>query len=206
LLKKHFDQFASELHEQGIHKITGNIIGDDSWYDDIRYSQDLNWSDEYNYTGAAVSALTMSPNEDYDAGTVVIRVYPSETIGNPPTVEVIPETDYINIHNQAKTVRKKEVDGLSIDREHGTNNFIIDGTIALNEPIEAWRSVWEPTDFTLHIFKDSLEAHGITFSEQTTISRGITPTNSQVLVSRKSIPLKELLIPFMKLSNNGHGE
>src|SRR5690625_2300872 len=117
LLKEDLDRFAEDLRKQGIHKITGNIIGDDYWYDDVRYSPDLNWSDEYNYTGAAVSALTISPNEDYNTGSVVIRVYPSKAIGESPRIETIPHTDYVKIINKAKTVRKTEMDKLTIERE-----------------------------------------------------------------------------------------
>ena len=68
LLKKDLKTFASELTAKGIRTVNGNIYGDDSWYDDIRLSQDLNWSDEPFYTGAQVSALTLSPNKDYDCG------------------------------------------------------------------------------------------------------------------------------------------
>ena len=56
LMKKDLDQFAKDLKAKGIDKINGSLIADDSWYDDVRYSQDLNWSDEHNYTGAQVSA------------------------------------------------------------------------------------------------------------------------------------------------------
>ena len=67
------DLFAKDLLANGIHRINGNIIADDSWYDDVRLSQDLTWSDESQSYGAQVSALTLSPNEDYDAGTVLIK-------------------------------------------------------------------------------------------------------------------------------------
>lgn len=60
LLKEDFDQFAKDLLASGIYQINGDLVGDDSWYDDVRLSQDLNWSDESNYTGAGVSALTLS--------------------------------------------------------------------------------------------------------------------------------------------------
>ncbi len=80
-MKTDFDQFAKDLKSRGIHHINGNIIGDDSWYDDIRLSQDLNWSDESNYTGSQVSALTLSPTKDFDTGTVMIEISPSSKVG-----------------------------------------------------------------------------------------------------------------------------
>lgn len=206
LLKEDFDQFAQSLYEKGIRKILGNIIADDFWYDDVRYSPDLNWSNEYNYTGAAVSALTLSPNEDYDAGTIVVRIYPHEEIGKPPKVVTIPETDYVTIDNRAKTVRKPDAKGLIVDREHGTNRLIIEGTLSATTPIEVWRSVWEPTNFALNVFYESLKDKQIQLSENVELLRGETPDNSELLFSKQSIPLKELLIPFMKLSNNGHGD
>src|SRR5699024_9944839 len=55
LMKEDLDAFAKDLKDKGIQRIEGNIIGDDSWYDDVRLSQDLNWSDEPFYTGAQVS-------------------------------------------------------------------------------------------------------------------------------------------------------
>jgi len=82
LLKEDLDLFAKDLLANGIHRINGNIIADDSWYDDVRLSQDLTWSDESQSYGAQVSALTLSPNEDYDAGTVLINTSPAEKIGS----------------------------------------------------------------------------------------------------------------------------
>lgn len=35
---------------------------------------------------------------------------------------------------------------------------------------------------------------------------GVTPSNARLIDEHKSISLRELLVPFMKLSNNGHGE
>src|SRR5699024_7526699 len=62
LLPDDFDTFAKKLHEQGVEMVDGDIIGDDSWYDNDRLSADLIWEDEQYYYGAQISALTASPD------------------------------------------------------------------------------------------------------------------------------------------------
>ncbi|MCM3744904.1 D-alanyl-D-alanine carboxypeptidase/D-alanyl-D-alanine-endopeptidase [Sporosarcina luteola] len=207
LMKKDLDQFAKDLKSKGIDKVNGNLIADDSWYDDDRYSQDLNWSDEHNYVGAQVSALTLSPNEDYDAGTVIVEVNAGSKAGDLPKVTLTPETDYVEIVNRATTVSKGEAKSISIAREHGTNRIIIEGKIPVEGTrSQSWSAVWEPTGLTLDVFKKSLEEQGIELVGNGGMEIGVTPGNATVLVSKESMPLKELFIPFMKLSNNGHAE
>ncbi|WP_093212378.1 D-alanyl-D-alanine carboxypeptidase/D-alanyl-D-alanine endopeptidase [Sediminibacillus albus] len=207
LLKEDLNQFAADLKGKGITKIKGDLIGDDSWFDDIRLSQDLNWSDEPFYTGAQVSALTISPDDDYDAGTVIIEVMPSDDIDSPAIVRATPENDYITIVNNTEMIAEGGTKDISIEREHGTNNIIIEGEMPLNGTnSKSWSSVWEPSGYALDVFKQSLTEHGISFIGKSTVKAAETPDNARLLTSKKSMPLEELLIPFMKLSNNGHGE
>lgn len=205
LLKKDLDQFASDLSKKGIKKLDGDLIGDDHWYDDVRLSIDLNWNDESYYTGAQVSALTLSPTEDYDAGTIVVTVSPAKKAGEKATVTLLPETDYVTIINETETVPANNTKDISIEREHGSNHITITGTLPLNESsVESWTSVWEPTAYVTTLFKDALTAKDITLTGNLDV--GETPKDATLLLTKKSIPLKDLLIPFMKLSNNGHGE
>lgn len=207
LMKADFERFAEELKAQGINKIHGNMIGDDNWYDDVRLSEDLNWSDEFTYYGAQVSALTLSPNPDYDTGTVIVKVGPATKEGKTADVEVTPSTDYVQVLNKTKTVGKDGAKKILIEREHGTNQIIVKGTIPLNsKSSKSWVAVWEPTEYALNVFKKTLLENGIKFSRNSKVETGETPELTSILSSKKSIPLKELLIPFMKLSNNGHGE
>lgn len=207
LMKDDLNQFAKELKKKGIHKIKGDLIGDDSWFDDVRLSTDLNWDDESFYTGAQISALTLSPNDDYDSGTVIVEVYPGEKAGAIPEIKLVPETDYLNVVNKAKTVGKNESKDISIEREHGTNTIVIEGEIPVDGArTRVWRSVWEPTGYALDVFKKSLEEQGIQLIGKSKAKVGVTPEKATVLTSKQSMPLEELYIPFLKLSNNGHAE
>ena len=199
--------FAAELKKKGIHTITGTIYGDDTWYDDVRFSQDLNWSDEPYYTGAPISALTLSPNEDYDAGTVIVEVYPAAKKGKAGTIRMVPENSYIDITNKTETVAKKGENNIKAERLHGTNTIVVSGTIPLGlAKTRSWASVWEPTDYTVNVFKHILIGQDIKFGDTPEISRAVVPKGAKLLASKQSMPLEELFIPFMKLSNNGHGE
>ncbi|GGA89566.1 D-alanyl-D-alanine carboxypeptidase/D-alanyl-D-alanine endopeptidase [Ornithinibacillus halotolerans] len=207
LMKEDLEQFAIDLKQQGIQLIRGGIIGDDTWYDDVRLSQDLNWSDEPFYTGAPISALTLSPNEDYDASTVIVEVFPAEEIGDKPIVKLTPHTDYVNIINKAETTQSDHSRTITIEREHGSNDIVIEGVIPIGgSNARSWVSVWEPTGYAVDVFKKALEANEIKLIENTRTSTGPTPSDATLLTSKESMKLEELLIPFMKLSNNGHGE
>ncbi|WP_236686946.1 D-alanyl-D-alanine carboxypeptidase/D-alanyl-D-alanine endopeptidase [Ornithinibacillus contaminans] len=208
LLPDQFDQFARKIRELGINEITGNIIGDDSWYDGIRLSKDLNWSDETYYYGAQVSALTASPNEDFDSGSIILDISPGEAVQEKPIVKITPSTNYVQVINQAITIHSimvEQPEELQINRIHGQNLIQIEGSIPINaEDVREWVAVWEPTNYALDLFYQSLVKHGVEHAG--IITTGLTPKAATLLHTHYSIPLAELCHPFMKLSNNGHGE
>lgn len=207
LTKNDLKAFVSALKAKGISSIAGNVYGDDTWYDDVRLSQDLNWSDEPYYTGSQVSALTLSPNDDYDAGTVIVEVNPARKSGQAGQVVMVPANNYLTIINKTQTVAKKGKKSISVERQHGTNTFIVTGTIPEgSKKTRTWASVWEPTNYTINIFKNTIEEQGITFSTAPKIERKSVTKGATLLTSKNSVRLNELFIPFMKLSNNGHAE
>lgn len=207
LLKENFDQFARDLKAQGIDEINGDIIGDDTWFDDVRLSEDMSWDNEPSYVAAQISALTISPNDDYDTGSVIVEVHPGSEVGQAPEVRTIPETDHVTIVNQAEIIEAGQAKSISIQREHGSNDIVIKGHMPQDGTMSrTWSSVWEPTNYALDVFKKSLEEQGIKVSDEAKVERGVTPEEASLLISKESMPLEDILIPFMKLSNNGHGE
>lgn len=205
LLITDFDKMAEQMINLGIKRIDGNLIGDDSWYDDVRYSTDLSWNDEFTYYGAQISALTASPDTDYDAGSILVEVKPGGKSGDTARVNMTPKTNYVNVMNQAVTVSADGKENITIEREHAKNMITIKGTIPNRVSVKKeWIGVWEPTRYALSLFKQSLEEHGIQITGK--IKTDITPETAQILITHKSMPLSKLLVPFMKLSNNGHAE
>ncbi|MED4693097.1 D-alanyl-D-alanine carboxypeptidase/D-alanyl-D-alanine-endopeptidase [Peribacillus frigoritolerans] len=205
LLEKDFDELAASLKQRQVKFVHGDLIGDDSWYDDVRYSQDLVWGDEQEYYGAAVSALTASPNEDYDTGTIIVELAPGEKAGKRATVKLEPETDYVKVINKTKTVSANANNKIEIERSHGTQVITVTGTIPVDAGVtKEWVSVEEPTDYALSLFEKSMKEHGIKVLGKR--KKGKTPVGAHKIATHQSMQLSQLLIPFMKLSNNSHAE
>lgn len=205
LLPEDLNQFALALKKKGITTISGHLIGDDSWYDRNHYSIDVPWSDEAAYYGAAISALTVSPDKDLNTGTVVVEVTPGNAVKKKAKVKLEPSTDYVQMINDTITVDSEGENHILITREHGSNIIKITGTIPLTATKQKeWIAVWEPAKYVLDLFKQSLHKQGIEVKGITKLA--ITPKQTDILYEHQSMPLSKILIPFLKLSNNSHAE
>ncbi|MDY0408017.1 D-alanyl-D-alanine carboxypeptidase/D-alanyl-D-alanine-endopeptidase [Virgibacillus soli] len=205
LLPEDYDQFVKQIKKAGINKITGNIFADDSWYDAVRLSADMIWSDEQWYYGSQVSALTLAPNGDYDTGTVILTITPNKRLGEKPSISVYPKTDYVQIFNEAVTLQEAEEEDLIIDRKHGKNDITISGHIGIHdEPRKEWLAVWEPTLYAIAYLKAALNEKGVKLDG--ILTRGTVGQTAKKIYTHHAIPLAEIIVPFMKLSNNGIGE
>lgn len=199
MLAADYDALAARVADAGIKTIAGKLVADDTWFDSVPLGTDWAWDDEPYYYSAQISALTASPNTDYDAGSVIVSVAPGSAAGKPVKVSTTPETDYLNIVNKATTGTTTNV---SIERQHGTNTVLITGTVAGG--YDEWVTVNDPTGYAVSLFRKALTNHGVRVMGSTT--RDATPQIAATVASHQSMPLSELLIPFMKLSNNMHAE
>ncbi|HEX6076588.1 MAG TPA: D-alanyl-D-alanine carboxypeptidase/D-alanyl-D-alanine-endopeptidase [Micromonosporaceae bacterium] len=196
-----YDALAARIADSGIRTVGGRLVADDTFFDANRLGTDWANDDEPYYYAAQISALTVSPDTDYDAGTVIVEVTSGSSAGAPAQVKLIPETGYVHIDNRATTAERTSI---SVEREHGTNTIVVSGTVASGGLVKDWASVWEPTGYAADVFRRALTRHGIRVLGD--VTRGTTPDGAQTLASHESMPLSRLLVPFMKLSNNGHAE
>lgn len=194
------DQFASFLADQGIKKIDGRIIGDDFWFDQDLLTPDIKKDDESYYYAAPITALTLSPDSDYDSGTVIIEAL-GEIIGEKPRLKTTPELGELVIKNEAKTVATNQNTTLKIEREYRKNKVVVSGNLPIHKSWKEWITVPNPTLHTVLLFIHALEKHNVQYTQEQ-LFRGKTPTSATLMVQKQSIPLAQIMIPYMKLSNN----
>lgn len=206
LLADDYDELAARIAAAGIKRVDGRLLADDTRFDDVRLGRSWAADDESSYYSAQISALSVAPDTDYDTGTVIVTVAPGEEAGDEPVVSVTPDTDYVDIDVRATTVAAGGTNDLTVEREHGTNTVVVSGTTPVGGAgVKEWATVWEPTGYAAAVFRDALAEHGVRVSGPTRLGRQ-TPGAAVELASHRSMPLRELLIPFMKLSNNMHAE
>jgi len=201
LHKKDFIFMADVLKHYGIKQINGNLYGDDSLFEGAQLTPGISKEDESYYFAARSSALTMSPDNDYDAGTILIHVN-AANVGDRPIITVEPSLSGMVIDNQALTVSKNENTTIEILREYGTNRITITGKIPYNTTFKDWVTLFDPTLNTLYAIKETFEERGITFTKTEQLNRKSVPKTAKDLYTKYSLPLSTLTNTFLKLSNN----
>ncbi|MDT0377425.1 D-alanyl-D-alanine carboxypeptidase/D-alanyl-D-alanine-endopeptidase [Streptomyces sp. DSM 42041] len=206
ILAEDYDKLAEEVADSGIKHVFGDLVADDTRFDDRRLGRSWAADDESAYYSSQISPLTVAPDTDYDAGTVYVEAAPGDEPGDEPKVTVTPPNDYVTVDVRGTTVAEGETDTLSIDREHGNNTLVIEGDIPVGaNPTRSWTAVWEPTGLAAAVFADALADHGVRVHGDTRFGRA-APDDADVLAAHDSMKLEDLLVPFMKLSNNNHAE
>ncbi|MEV0495269.1 D-alanyl-D-alanine carboxypeptidase/D-alanyl-D-alanine endopeptidase [Streptomyces atratus] len=206
MLAKDYDRLAAAVADTGIHQVTGRLIADDTRFDSSRLGASWAADDESAYYSSQISPLTVAPDTDYDAGTVSLTVTPGSAPGDAPAVKVTPPNDYVRVNNSAATVAAGESRAITVDRLHGSNTIVVSGKIPVEStPATSWISVWEPTGYAAAVFADALAAHGVKVTGGPVLGKAV-PQGATMLASHPSMPLKDLLTPFLKLSNNNHAE
>lgn len=215
-----FEAWADSLERLGITKIVGDIIGDDSYFTSQRYPYGWAIEDIPYYFAMQTSGLSFGENK------VSVKAWPSAKIGTPPKYSLAPETEYIDILDQASTKAdsitiklRKGVDStvvigtttLEITRDQGKNVIKMTGEIPKSgDTVREQISVEDPTLFATEMFREVLEDRGIEVRGKTLsvgdLKKKIPYLKTRVLAYYTSPTLDKIVAQINKRSNNHFAE
>jgi serine-type D-Ala-D-Ala carboxypeptidase/endopeptidase (penicillin-binding protein 4) len=211
-LKEEFDgpperalaELADALVAKGVKKMSGDVIGDDSYFPRERYPNGWEIDDMVWEYGAAVSALVVNDN------TVTVTLTPGLAAGDAVQTLVSPRTQDFLVDNQITTSIANLKSDLTLTREPGAHLVVIRGTLPeKSAPRKLVLAIEEPALHAARLLKTLLEQRGIEISggvrarHEAIAAEGIAPT---VLAEHVSIPLSDSVKLVNKISQNLHTE
>ncbi len=190
------DSLAAQIQASGLKNIEGGVIADATFFDDQYWGYGWNWDDEpYSYA-PFLTPLTVNDN------CVRITVTPGQSAGDSLKIIVEPQTSYVTVSNNAKTVADTVLHPLVVTRlfKERLNTILIEGELLINAPpVVRELSVWKPELYAATLFAESLQRRGISVQKGCTL--GTAPgTAHEVAVQYRG--LDSAVISMNKVSDN----
>lgn len=201
---KIFEDWADTLKAKGIWVISGNIYGDDSYFDNVGLGK--GWSVDYesNWFAAPAGALSFNDN------SLEIKIEPGD-INFPAKISLTPDTKYVMLASKVITVDENSESSVSVFRLRGTNLISVTGNIRNDsKPIVEHVSISDPTMFFLTVLREVFEKKGIVVQGRVgnidSSEKNIVPDNLTPLFTHSSVPLRMIIKELNKNSNNFYAE
>lgn len=129
----------------------GNIVGDDSWFPDERWSPGMSWNNIPSRYGTGISALTLDDNE------LMVKLAPG-AIGAAPGIQT---SGYYEIENRVITVAGKE-EAIEAGRMPNSRTLRLTGTVGADvAPMALRYGIDDPAHYTAWRFRELLRARGV---------------------------------------------
>jgi serine-type D-Ala-D-Ala carboxypeptidase/endopeptidase (penicillin-binding protein 4) len=217
---------AQQVEQAGVRTITGNVVGDDSYFLSEPYATAWGWDDlQWSY-GAPVSALTFNEN------SIHLSVVTDASDPNGVTALWTPAVDYYTLDNTMTIAAAGEKAHPGVQRMPGSLMVRVWGT-APAKGFQADLAVEDPAEFTAVAFKQALMSRGITvngsataahrlasgtgdFDEERSQPLKLAPANlltvvgpitgNRVLATHISVPMVQEIMVINKVSQNLHAE
>ncbi len=211
-LKEEFDgppervlaELADALVTKGVKEITGDIVGDDSYFPREPYPDGWEIGDMVWEYGAAISAIVVDDN------TVALTLTPGELAGSPAQVALVPATPDFYIENDVVTSAAEVKSDLTLTREPGSKLVVIRGTLPANSaPRKLVLALHEPAEHAAALLARLLADRGVKIAGTTrALHMPETPADPPraVLAEHVSIPLGDSVKLVNKISQNLHTE
>ena len=196
-------ELADQLVLRGVSQISGDVVGDDSYFPRERYPDGWEIDDMVWEYGAAISAIVLNDN------AVTLTVMPGANLGESGSTMLEPVTVEFSVKNELKTIGPKEKGELRLTREPGSSTVVLSGTIALaSAPRKLALAMQEPAQNAASILAKLLADRRIKVAGKVRAnhdpdSSGLSQT---VLAEHLSLRLGDTVKLVNKISQNLHTE
>jgi D-alanyl-D-alanine carboxypeptidase/D-alanyl-D-alanine-endopeptidase (penicillin-binding protein 4) len=175
------DSLVRIIQSLGIRNIEGGIYADLSNKDSLYWGKGWMWDDDPDPDAPYLSALNINDN------SIEVFVEGSE-IGYAAKVTLIPQTDFVDIINNSKTVSTNSQESFIITRDwvNKKNTILVEGEVPKSKVIDSTAqtkkiNLLNPENYFLTLFKEHLEQKGIKIEKPPGIK--ILETNSVYLAA-----------------------
>ena len=202
-LEKALVEFADALVARGVKEISGDVIGDDSYFPRERYPNGWEIDDMVWEYGAAISAIVVDDN------TVAVTLIPGEKTGDPVQASVAPLTPDFALQNDVTTSAAEVKSDLTLTREPGASLVVVRGTLpAKSAPRKLVLAIEEPAQHVASVLAGLLAERGVKLDGKIRAvhvpEADVTPR--AVLAEHVSVPLGDSVKLVNKISQNLHTE
>src|SRR6266513_104563 len=210
-LKEEFDglpekallELADAVVAKGVKEISGDVIGDDSYFPRERYPNGWEIDDMVWEYGAAISAIVVDDN------TVALTLTPGEQAGNPVQAGVAPATPDFTVENEVITSAADGKPDLTLTREPGANIVVVKGSLpAKSAPRKLVLAIEEPAQHAAATLKRLLEERGVKVAGVARARHDHAELGGDpaVIAEHVSVPLGDAVKLINKISQNLHTE
>ena len=203
LPEKTLAELADLVVARGVKEVTGNVVGDDSYFPRERYPDGWEIDDMVWEYGAAISAIVVDDN------TVTLTLTPGEKAGDLVQAVVEPMTEEFQVKNEVATIAAKEKGDLRLTREPGSNTVVVSGTLAAkSSPRKLVLAIQEPALHAAGLLTRLLRDRGIQVDGKVMAQHDPSPAEEvrTVLATHDSIRLGDAVKLVNKISQNLHAE
>jgi D-alanyl-D-alanine carboxypeptidase/D-alanyl-D-alanine-endopeptidase (penicillin-binding protein 4) len=213
-LKEEFDgppekalaELADALAAKGVKEISGDIVGDDSYFPRERYPSGWEIDDMVWQYGAAISAIVVDDN------TVTLTLTPGERAGDPVQAGTAPATLDFTVENEVVTSAAEVKADLTLTRDPGANIVVVRGTLpAKTTPRKLVLAIEEPAQHAAALLAGLLADRGVKISGKARAVHvpeipAATAAPRAVLAEHVSVALGDAVKLINKISQNLHSE
>jgi serine-type D-Ala-D-Ala carboxypeptidase/endopeptidase (penicillin-binding protein 4) len=200
------EELADQAVAAGIMRVDGDIVGDDQLYPWAPYPPSWTVDDLIGEDGAPVSALTVNDN------TITLAIHPAARAGDLATISLEPAFEYYAVDNRVLTVAGEKEARIRLTRMPGSRQLLVWGTIpSAGATARETVAVDDPALFAACALYDALARRGVAIrgrpvARHRAVSEDPWPVEGDVIATRTSPPMIEMLRVIEKISQNLHAE